>query len=162
MKVLLVDDEDALRMSPADDIREAGYEVFDFASPVAAWECFLQTSEIGAVVIDWKMPEMNGLDFLSRAKQVQADVQVILVTAYGTVQTAVQAVKLGAYDYLVKPFETEELLLTLRRVTQLRNVVEENRRLLARLEEHTRFHRLLGRSPAMIRLFDQLLHPVTC
>jgi DNA-binding NtrC family response regulator len=102
------------------------------------------------------MPGMNGLDFLSNAKQVDPDVHVVLMTAYGTVQTAVQSIKRGAYDYLVKPFETEELLLVLDRVRQLRAMVEENRRLTAKLEEYTRFHRLVGRSPAMIRLFEQL------
>ncbi|MEK7405552.1 MAG: sigma-54 dependent transcriptional regulator [Acidobacteriota bacterium] len=156
MKVLLLDDEDALRISLRDDIREAGHEVFDFRSPRQALEFARSAPDLAAVVTDWKMPEMNGLDFLGQVKQVNPDVQVIVMTAYGTVQTAVQAVKQGAYDFLLKPFETEELLLVLGRVAEHRELIEENRQLLARLEEHTRFHRLLGKSPAMVRLFSQL------
>ena len=156
MKVLLVDDEGALRVSLADDIREAGHEVFDFPSPVSALKFFRESRDVAAIVTDWKMPEMNGLDFLREAKRTDPDVLVILMTAYGTVQTAVQAIKQGAYDYLVKPFEADELLLTLDRVAQLRRVIEENRRLAMRLEEHKRFHRLVGQSPAMVRLFEQL------
>jgi len=156
MKVLLVEDEGALRVSLADDIREAGHEVFDFGSPLSALEFFRQADGVAVIVTDWKMPEMNGLDFLREARRVRPDVLVIVMTAYGTVRTAVDAIKQGAYDYLVKPFETEELLLTLDRVAQYLRVIEENRRLALKLEEHKRFHRLLGHSAAMIRLFEQL------
>ncbi|MBI1786566.1 MAG: sigma-54-dependent Fis family transcriptional regulator [Acidobacteria bacterium] len=156
MKVLLVEDEGALRLSLSDDIREAGHQVFDFASPVSALAFFRESREVAAIVTDWKMPEMNGLDFLREAKRTDPDVLVIVMTAYGTVQTAVQAIKQGAYDYLVKPFEADELLLTLDRGAQFRRVLEENRRLAVKLEEHRRFHRLIGQSTAMIRLFEQL------
>jgi DNA-binding NtrC family response regulator len=156
MRVLLVEDEGALRVSLADDIREAGHEVFDFASALSALEFLRKAPNVAAIVTDWKMPEMNGLDFLHEAKRIHPDVLVILMTAYGTVRTAVQAIKQGAYDYLIKPFETEELLLALDRVAQYLRVIEENRRLAVKLEEHKRFHRLLGRSAAMVRLFEQL------
>jgi DNA-binding NtrC family response regulator len=156
MKVLLVEDEGALRVSLADDIREAGHEVFDFGSPATALEFFREAGGVSAIITDWKMPEMDGLDFLREARRVHPDVLVIVMTAYGTVRTAVDAIKQGAYDYLVKPFETEELLLTLDRVAQYLRVIEENRRLALKLEEHKRFHRLLGQGAAMIRLFDQL------
>lgn len=156
MKILLLDDEEALRMSLADDMREAGHEVFDFCSPHPALEFLASPRDLDAIVTDWKLPGMDGLEFLGRVREILPEVQVIVMTAYATVPMAVQAMKLGAYDYLTKPFETDELLLALERVARYRSVVLENRRLLAKIEEHTRFHRLLGRSPAMKRVFEQL------
>jgi DNA-binding NtrC family response regulator len=156
MRVLLLDDEEALRLSLADDMREAGHKVFDFSSPRAGLDFLNRTGDLDAIVTDWKMPEMNGLDFLRQARQAAPDVQVIIMTGYATVQMAVQAMKLGAYDYLTKPFETDELMLTLERLASYRTVVQENRRLLARIEEKSSLHRLLGSSPAMLRLFEQL------
>ncbi len=156
MKVLLVDDEDTLRMSLADDLREAGYDVLDFPAAPPALEYLRTEGGVGAIITDWKMPEMDGMSFLRQARQADPDVLVIVITAYGTVHTAVEAVKQGAYDYLLKPFDTDELLLTLERALRYRATIEDNRRLSARLEERTRFHRLLGTSPAMVRVFEQL------
>lgn len=156
MRVLLIEDEEALRLSLADDIREAGHEVFDFGLPTRGLEFLLRAGDLDVIVTDWKLPEFDGLELLRRAKQNFPDTLVIVMTAFGTVQTAVDAIKQGAYDYLVKPFETEELLLMLERVTQYRRLIRENRCLLAKLEQQARFHRLLGRSPAMLRLFEQL------
>lgn len=156
MKVLLVEDDGALRVSLADDIREAGHEVFDFPTPEPALNFLRECRDVAAIVTDWKLPEMNGLDFLREAKRLDPDVLVILMTAYATVQTAVQAIKQGAYDYLVKPFPVDELVLTLGRVAQFHQVIQENRRLTVKLEEHNRFHRLVGQSPAMLQLFAQL------
>jgi DNA-binding NtrC family response regulator len=156
MRVLLLDDEEALRLSLADDLREAGHKVFDFCSPRAALEFLDRSGDLDAIVTDWKMPELNGLDFLRQVRQTVPDVQVIIMTGYATIQMAVRAMKLGAYDYLTKPFETDELLLTLERLAQYRGVIQENRRLLAKVEENSSFHSLLGCSPAMERLFEQL------
>ena len=156
MKVLLVDDEDTLRISLADDIREAGHDVIDFPAAPPALDYLRGYGDVGVIVTDWKMPEMDGMSFLRQAKQLDPDLLIILVTAYGTVQTAVEAVKHGAYDYLVKPFGTDELLLTLERALRFRGALEDNRRLAAKLDERSRFQRLLGASPAMIRVFEQL------
>jgi len=156
MKVVLVDDEETLRLSVADDLRDAGYEVADFSAAPPALEFLRQQGDVAVIVTDWKMPEMDGLTFLRHAKQADPDVLTILNTAYGTVQTAVEAVKQGAYDYLVKPFETDELLVAVERAMRFRIAIEDNRRLSAKLAEHGRFNRLFGRSPAMIRVFEQL------
>ncbi len=156
MRVLLLDDEEALRLSLADDMREAGHKVFDFSSPRPALEFLNRTGDLDAIVTDWKLPEMNGLDFLRQARQAAPDVQVIIMTGYATVEMAVQAMKLGAYDYLTKPFETDALLIILERLASYRNVVWENRRLLARIDENSSRHHLLGGSPAMLRLFEQI------
>lgn len=156
MKVLLVDDEDTIRISLTDDLREAGYEVVDFPAAPAAVDYLRQSADVGVIVTDWKLPDMDGLEFLRRAKEIDGDVLVILITAYGTVQTAVEAVKQGAYDYMVKPFDTDELVVAVERAVRYRGAIEDNRRLLEKLEERSRFHRLVGTSPAMVRVFEQL------
>jgi len=89
MKVLLVDDEDTLRISLADDIREAGHDVIDFPAAPPALDYLRGYGDVGVIVTDWKMPEMDGMSFLRQAKQLDPDLLIILVTAYGTVQTAV-------------------------------------------------------------------------
>ena len=123
--ILIVDDEPIKRSVLEDELRAAGYSVVAAANPLEA-EAALDKTFFNVVVTDLRMPGQDGLSFLRDLKQRRADQPVILMTAYGTVETAVDAMKLGAFDYIQKPFATEELLLKLDKVSEYEDLASEN------------------------------------
>jgi DNA-binding NtrC family response regulator len=147
-RILVVDDEPLKRITLQIELSEQGYEVFEAADAHAARRIF-DTRPIDIVVTDVRMPGMSGLDLLTYIKQVHPEVGVILMTAYGTVDTAVRAIKRGAYDYITKPFTTQELLVKLERLLATRRDPEAD-------ESIETFGRLVARSQSMKRLFRQL------
>jgi len=152
MRILLVDDDRVARVPLRDDIREAGYEVDEAGSAEEALD-LLRRNPYDVVVTDLRMPGMDGIELLERVKAQRPDAEVIVITAYGTVQTAVRAMKLGAYEYLTKPFDNEELLLLLERIRRVREVMAENLRLRRRLEEKYRLEDMVGKSHSMQEVF---------
>ena len=152
MRVLLVDDDRVARVPLRDDIREAGYEVDETGSAEEALD-LLEKREYDVVVTDLRMPGMDGIELLELVKSRRPDAEVIVITAYGTVQTAVRAMKLGAYEYLTKPFDNEELLLLLERIRKVREVMAENLRLRKRLEEQYRLEDMVGKGHKMQEVF---------
>jgi two-component system, NtrC family, response regulator AtoC len=114
--ILVVDDEEIVRESLASWLEEDGYEV-DTAADGAIGLAKLQARTYAVLLVDLKMPGMDGLQMLAKAREIQQEVPVIIMTAYATVDTAVQAMKQGAYDYLVKPFEPEALSLMVGKLT---------------------------------------------
>lgn len=155
MKILIIDDEEIQRISLQDDLTDAGFDTVAVESPQIALDLIGQEA-FDVILTDLKMPEMDGITLLERIKRIQPEVTVIVITAYASVDSAVQAMKLGAYDYLTKPFGTEELLLLLQRVETYRNVVAENVRLKKQLETRYRFGNLVGKSPLMQEVYRQL------
>ncbi|HIE05052.1 MAG TPA: sigma-54-dependent Fis family transcriptional regulator [Candidatus Latescibacteria bacterium] len=152
MRVLLVEDDRVARVPLRDDIAEAGYDVDEAGSAEEALE-LLGRKGYDVVVTDLRMPGMDGIELLERIKAESPDTEVIVITAYGTVRTAVRAMKLGAYEYLTKPFDNEELLLLLERVRRMKEVMEENVRLRRRLEERYRLEDMVGKSHKMQEVF---------
>jgi len=152
MRVLLVEDDRVARVPLRDDIAEAGYDVDEAGSAEEALE-LLGKKGYDVVVTDLRMPGMDGIELLERIKAESPDTEVIVITAYGTVRTAVRAMKLGAYEYLTKPFDNEELLLLLERIRRMREVMEENVRLRRRLEERYRLEDMVGKSHKMQKVF---------
>ena len=151
-RVLIVEDEDVLRDLLASLLRGEGYGVDTVGSGEEALR-LLDRELYDIVLLDLNLPGMYGMNVLSAAPAVQTDAQFIVMTAFGSVDTAVEAMKLGAFDYINKPFRTEELLLTLeraRREAQLRREVAQLRR---RQGDGVR-SLMIGRSPAMERLYD--------
>jgi DNA-binding NtrC family response regulator len=155
MKVLILDDEEIVRVSVCDDLRDAGYEAEVSDRAQGALER-LGAAPFDVVVADIRMPDMDGIAFLETALQEHPDLVVIMMTAYAAVETAVRAMKLGAYDYLVKPFDPKELILILNRLRDHRQVLEENRRLRSALAERHGFHSLVGNSPPMHKVYETL------
>ncbi len=145
--ILVVDDEPLKRITLQIELSEAGYQVYEAADAQVA-RALLDNKSIDVVVSDVRMPGLSGLDLLAHVKSVQPDVPVILMTAYATVDTAVLALKRGAYDYITKPFTTQELLEKLDRLFAARAPAQL-------LREAEIFGRLVARSPAMRRLFAQ-------
>jgi len=123
--ILVIDDEEIVRESLASWLEEDGYEL-DTAPDGATALAKLKARTYAVLLVDLKMPGMDGLEVLAKAREIQPEVPVIIMTAYATVDTAVQAMKQGAYDYLVKPFELEELSLMVGKLTSDQALRREN------------------------------------
>lgn len=156
-RVCLVDDDPNLRMATAQWLELAGYEVESYPDAPAAL-ARLNVDMNGVVVSDVRMPKMDGMDFLARIKAIDSDLPVVLITAHGDVQMAVEAMRRGAYDFIEKPFEPEQLLEVLQRACEKRRLVMENRQLRRRLNGSANIEqRLIGTSAVMRSLQQQIL-----
>jgi len=156
MKILVVDDEKLFRVSLCDDLSEAGFQTYGVGSAEEAQE-ELNRNSYDTVLTDLRLPQQDGVALLSWIRENHPNITVIVMTAYATVQTAVKAIKAGAYDYISKPFSSEELFLTLRRIEQYQRVLQENIKLKRQLKDQYRFDNLIGKSKAtedIFRLID--------
>ncbi|MFA7404702.1 MAG: sigma-54 dependent transcriptional regulator [Pelobacteraceae bacterium] len=152
-KILVIDDDASLRRVVEYNLQEAGYQVLSAASGEAGLSMFAE--EMPALVItDMKMPGMDGMQVLKAIKERSPETLVIMVTAFGTVDIAVEAMKAGAYDYITKPFNRDELRLTVAKALQFRGVTVENRRLKDELTDKADYRTLVGSSKVMERVFE--------
>ncbi len=155
MHILVVDDERIIRVTTADDLRDAGHQVQEFSSAGAALQYMNDhKGEVDIVLTDLKMPEMDGLTLTRNIMKTAPGVYVLLMTAYATIDTAVEAMKLGAYDYISKPFNSEELLLTIRRIGAFKKVREENRELRKHIERRYGMASFVGTSEETSEIFE--------
>lgn len=152
-RILVADDDESLRWVTQVQLQRAGYEVLAAENGQAALE-LLRDTAVDLVITDLKMPGMSGLDLLRQVRLESPETNVIVVTAYGTVETAVEAMKAGAFDYITKPVNPEELKLTAARALEHVALREEVRNLRASLDRKYGFENLLGRSPAWLQLLD--------
>ena len=156
-RVCLVDDDANLRAATAQWLELSGYEVDSYSDAPGAL-ARLNADMSGVVVSDVRMPKMDGMEFLARVKAVDPDLPVVLITAHGDVQMAVEAMRRGAYDFIEKPFEPEQLLEVLQRASEKRRLVLENRHLRRRLNTNANIEqRLIGNSPVMRSLQQEIL-----
>src|SRR5271157_1799199 len=146
--ILLVDDEPKMREVVGVALEELGYRALTAASGPAALE-LLEREDVDLVLTDLRMPSMSGRDLLVAVKRGRPNLPVVLITAYSTVKDAVQAIKEGAFDYIGKPFEIEELAATISNALRLYDVLRDNRRLREELEERYSFENLVGTSAAI-------------
>ena len=152
-RVLVVDDEEIVRESLSGWLAKDGYTL-DTAPDGPTAIDKLKRERWSILLVDLKMPGMDGLQVLETAKTIQPDVAVVIMTAYATVETAVEAMKLGAYDYLVKPFDPEELSLMMVKIVAQQQLVRENVLLRKVLKRDFHFRDMLSKSPVMHRMFD--------
>ncbi len=151
-KILVAEDERNLREGIAEAFRDAGHEVVEAEDGEQALE-EVRAQLFDLVITDYRMPGIDGLELLRRIRMINDQVAVIMITAYGTVEGAVEAMRLGAYDYIQKPFQLEELELKAERALEHRRLI--TRLMLAdRRELVHRFDNIVGESPAMRRIFD--------
>lgn len=153
MRIFVVDDERIIRVSLADELRDAGYEVYEFAH---AGPALMQMKETmpDIVITDLKMPDINGIELLKKIKEINKDIYVVLMTAYSTVSTAVEAMKLGAFDYIEKPFDNEKLLIIIERILEFKQVKDENKQLKKKLKQDYDFSSYVGNSARVDEIFD--------
>jgi DNA-binding NtrC family response regulator len=135
-------------------LRRAGYAVELAGAVEPAKEKITAGAPYDAVITDLSLPDGSGMDVLATARATDDTTQVIVITAYGTTEHAVQAMRLGAYDYIQKPFRNHEILALLEKALEKRDIVGENRILRAKVEDKERATKLLGRSVAMQRVLD--------
>jgi DNA-binding NtrC family response regulator len=156
VKILVVDDELSIRESLWAWLKQDGYEVESAADGMKAL-AMSQETHYDIMLIDVKMPEMDGLTLLKKIRENDQDMAIVMMTAHGDIQDAVQAMKLGAYDYLLKPFDLEELSFAIEKLVQMQTLVLENQILKDRVAAITRFENLVGQSPPMIKLFEDIV-----
>ena len=152
-RLLIVDDDPSMRRVLQILARNIGLNQEAAAAADEALASF-RRERSDLVVTDLKMPVKNGIDFLRELRAIDADVPVIILTAHGTIATAVEAMKLGAIDYLQKPFDVDTLELVIRRALELSRLRLENRFRRERAAEAARFRDLIGGSPVMREIFD--------
>ena len=150
-RILLIDDDASLREVLAYTLREQGHEV-ETAADGSAGLVLLERAVPDAVITDLKMPGIDGLEVLRRAHEIDATLPVIVLTAFGSIEDAVAAMRDGAHDYLTKPYNRDELRLTVEKALEKRRLVQENRTLRDRLREERRRMPLVHVSPAMERV----------
>ena len=150
MNILLVEDEKITRITLTQTLSKEGYTVMSCEDGRQGLE-YLRTSHVDIVVTDLRLPGASGMELLKLAKEKSPECIVILMTAYATVENAVEALKLGAYDYLTKPFTPDRLLSMLQHIRELKDVMVENRELKKRLESFEN-KVLVGTSVQMVKL----------
>ncbi|GKS59106.1 sigma-54-dependent Fis family transcriptional regulator [Nitrospira sp.] len=153
--ILLVDDEPLMRLSMLDALKATGYEVQTAATGLEGKALLLKDS-FDILITDLQMPGLDGLGLLQVCKEQAPRTEVILITAHGSVETAVSAMKLGAYDYVTKPFQMEELLLTVERLTKVQALKRENQHLRQELEGKFNFKGILGRNEGMRAVLEKV------
>jgi two-component system, NtrC family, response regulator AtoC len=153
-RVLVVDDEQRMRRVLQILIEKLGLESYGAVDAENALD-YLQTNQVDLVLSDLKMPGMGGLEFLARVRAIDADVPVVILTAYGTVASAVEAMKLGAFDFLLKPFDRTALEIVVRKALDLSRWKIENRYLREQADGRSGLtSSLVGESPAMQPVYD--------
>ena len=157
-KILVIDDDASLRRVVEYNLQEAGYQVLSATGGEEGLRLFAE--EYPALVItDMKMPGMDGMQVLKAVKERSPETLVIMITAFGTVDIAVDAMKAGAYDYITKPFNRDELRLTVAKALQFVGLAAENRRLKDEVSDKADYRTIVGSSKAMERVFE-IVHKV--
>ena len=152
-KILIVDDELIMRESLAGWLERDGHEVSAASSGEEAMEV-LKDSRFDILLVDIKMEGMSGLDVLKRVKESDPDVDVVMITAYGSIPTAIEAMKKGAYDYLLKPFDPDALGVLIEKIIEHQNQARETLFLREQYKDRTRFESMIGQSRPMQEIFD--------
>ena len=150
--VLLIEDDKIMRISLEDALKNAGYDVSSFETGNEALRAF-KSAPFDVVVTDFRLPDLDGFDIIREITKKQ-DVQVIMMTAYGTIKDAVEAMKLGAFDYLTKPFALDELLLLIERALMIKGLKEENIRLKKDLNRCYNGRNITGNSVEIRKVFS--------
>lgn len=146
--VLIADDDASLRRVLEFQLREAGYDVLAAADGLVALEAFT-ANQVDCLITDLRMPGLSGLELLRRTRAVNPDVPVIVITAFGEIETAVEAMRAGAFDYITKPFNREQILLTVGKALSFSATITENRNLRRIVGEHFTLEKLIGTSQRM-------------
>ena len=153
-RILVVDDDESLRRVTQVQLEQLGYQVATAADGMQALST-LQKTPHELVITDLKMPAMSGLELLKKIRADYPETIVVMITAFGTVETAVEAMKAGAYDYITKPVHPEELKLCVARAMEHLHLVEEVHTLRSSLDQKYGFENILGRSNALLYVLDQ-------
>lgn len=154
LSILVVEDGQSQREQLRDFLRSEGHTVAEADNGEAAIKTVL-SGHFDLVLLDYKMPGMDGLQVLKEIKRINSEIDVVIITAYGTIETAVEAIKVGAIDYITKPVELDELLIQLERVAERRNLIRENELLKEELgKKGVTTEKIVYKSPRMTELIN--------
>ena len=153
--ILIVDDEKNYLTILSALLEDEGFEVLTAPGGTEALEVH-KSSDLDLILTDMKMPKMDGIELLENIKECDPDLPVIMMTAHGTVDKAVEAMQKGAYTYVLKPFDNERLIIYVKKATSMYQVVKENRRLRDAVESQYRFGNIIGKSKKMHDVFDTI------
>jgi DNA-binding NtrC family response regulator len=153
--LLVVDDDLAMREMLASLFVERGFAVQQAGSADEALEC-LRDVEYDVVLSDIKMPGRSGIEMVGEIREMRPETPVVLMTAFGSIDSVIESMRAGAFDYITKPFETESVMLTIDRAIEWRALEEENRRLRRAVDQTSAFGDLIGASPAMREIFAMI------
>jgi two-component system, NtrC family, response regulator AtoC len=155
VSILVVDDEEIVRESLSSWLEEDGYDVVTAENGVKALERLPQ-KDWTLVLVDLKMPGMDGIQLMEEIRKSRPDQIILIMTAFATVDTAVNAMKKGAYDYLVKPFNPEDLSLSIRKIVEHQRLVQENLFLRKELKKQYRLHDMISKNEEMLGIFEMV------
>ncbi|BCO08371.1 acetoacetate metabolism regulatory protein AtoC [Desulfolithobacter dissulfuricans] len=156
--ILIVDDEPNYQIVLSELLRDEGHEVFTADSGIEGLP-IIRDTDLDLVISDMKMPGMDGIEFLAKIKELNKDLPVILITAYAEVEKAVEAMRLGAFTYLAKPFSNEQLLAAVNKAIEHYGLVREIKRLRSEVTPKSGFGGMIGKNPSM-RAIYQLIEKV--
>ena len=156
--IVIVEDEDSARLGMERALKKKGYSVISFAeSPKALDYIKTNSGEIDLVITDLRMPEMDGIQLIQEITKLADEISIILVTAFGSIESAVEAMKLGAEDYLSKPLDMFELRKRVEKIVGNKRLKREVNLLKQRLDKKYSFSSIIGNSPGMEKLFEKIL-----
>lgn len=156
-KILVVDDEKDMRWLLSNILKEDGYTIYEAEDCGHALNLLKKDSPPDLILLDLRIPgEMDGIDLLKEIKTTRPEIQVIILTAYGNIGSAVEAIKLGAYDYLAKPFENERLRLTIKRALESQKLTQEVLHLKTELKKEFDLESIMGSSPEVKNIFGRI------
>ncbi|MBE0570054.1 MAG: sigma-54-dependent Fis family transcriptional regulator [Ignavibacteriaceae bacterium] len=154
-RILVVDDEDIIRESLSFILRKEKYEVEEAANGKIAFE-MLKESSYDLVITDLEMPVMKGIELLDEIRKINLQTNTIVITAYGSMETAIAALRSGASDYILKPVEFDELLIKVKKLFEVRDLHLENRILRRELQRDYDYTNIIGKSQAIAQIFDMI------
>ncbi len=152
-RILIVDDEESFRNVLTVILRKEGYEVEGAANGEEGLSK-ISSAAFDHVLCDIRMPKMDGLEFLQESQKAGTEAPVIMMSAYGTVDTAIEAMKLGAYDYISKPFKPDEIILTLKKAEERERLRKENELLRREVKKEYSFENIVSKNEKMTKLFE--------
>lgn len=150
--ILIADDEEEIRNSLSIVLREEGFQCTTVADGAEAIEA-LKKNSFDILITDLKMPRATGIEVLEEALQRSSDTLTIIITAHATVETAIQALRKGAADYILKPLDFDEVILRIENLLKQRNLIQENRYLREQIDQEFNFNHIIGESPAMKEIY---------
>lgn len=151
--ILIVDDKSSMRKVLRRVLEEDQHSLLEAENGEEALET-IKRQHVDMLITDIKMPRMDGMQLIRLIREIDQEILILVMTAYGTVETAVEAMKLGAYDYLTKPFSTEQVRLIVRKALERQKLLYENKYLREKLNDQYNYRRLVGNSPAMQPVYE--------
>lgn len=155
VKILITDDDPSIRNMLAIVLKKSGYDVISTDSGKSALNK-LRKETFDLVISDIKMPDINGIELLKKIKSINPEIPVIMITAFASANDAVEAMKLGAEDYVIKPFNLDELMIIINRAIYKKNMEKENIQLRSRLTDREKFENIVGKNQRMLNIFEMI------